>query len=418
MCVAAFGEVIELMDKYAIISFKGVTRKISMVLVPKAQVGDIVVVHAGFATEIMKDPHKFYREVVATDAYSRQLLDAIEKENRKLKGHEFKIMNFCGTHENTIEKYALRELLPENIQLVSGPGCPVCVTPEEELALGLQAVKNNNVILTTYGDLLRVPTRWGTLEQMRMEGADIRIVYDITQALELARAAGKEVVHYAVGFETTAPGTASILQEAGDIENFSIISSHRVTPPAMKYVVLNSNMDALLCPGHVAMVTGTEPFDKVCREYKIPCIISGFEPVDVLQSILMLLYKYGEEKHSVINQYSRVVEDKGNLVAQSLINKTFTVKDAHWRGVGMLPKSRLVLNEKYGRFDAELKLGLKMPEIGQTSSNSCICGEILKGVKPQLCPNFRKSCTPLDPKGPCMVTRDGACNIAYNISGG
>lgn len=413
MCVAAFGKVTELMGKNAVVDFKGVFREVSITLVPKVKTGDTVVVHAGFATEIVKNVQKLYRDVVATDAYSRQLLDAIEKENKKLHGRQFKVMNFCGTHENTIVQYGLRELLPSNIQLISGPGCPVCVTPEEELAMSLKAAKTKNVILTTYGDLLRVPTRWGSLEQMRIEGADIRMIYDITQALEIARTSKEDVVHFAVGFETTAPGTAALLQQAGGIENFSILSSHRITPPAMEYVILNSEMDALLCPGHVAMVTGTRPFDMICKKYGIPCVISGFEPVDVLQAILMVLYKYGESECSVINQYSRVVEDNGNTVAQDLINETFTLKDAYWRGVGLLPKSRLILNSKYSRFNAEVKLGIQMPEKEEANVDSCMCGEVLKGVEPQLCPNFGERCTPSEPMGPCMVTREGTCCIAY-----
>lgn len=413
VCVAAFGKITELRGKNAVVSFKGALKEVSIVLVPKVKLGDSVVVHAGFATEIVKDTQKLYRDVVATDAYARQLLDAIERENDKLRGRQFKVMNFCGTHENSIVQYGLRELLPSNIQLVSGPGCPVCVTPEEEIAMGLQAAKRKNVILTTYGDLVRVPSSWGSLEQLRMEGANIKIIYDITQALQIARATSEEVIHFAVGFETTAPSTAAILQEADGVENFSILSSHRITPPAMEYVILNSEIDALLCPGNVAMVIGTRPFDLICKKFRMPCVISGFEPVDVLQAILKLLYKLGENELSVINQYSHVVEEQGNTLAQSLIDEVFTLKDANWRGVGLLPESRLVLKHKYSRFDAELKFGIRLPEKPDTSQEACMCGEILKGAKPQLCPNFGKICTPSNPKGPCMVTREGTCCIAY-----
>ena len=233
MCVAAFGQIVEIQGKNALVSFRGALKEVSITLLPKIQLGDTVVVHAGFATEIVRDPQKVYRDIVVSDAYARQLLDAIEKENKRLHERQLKIMNFCGTHENTIEQYSMRSLLPSNIQLLSGPGCPVCVTPEEEIAMGLELATRRNVILTTFGDLLRVPTRWGSLEQQRLRGADVRVVYDISQALDLARNTKAEVVHFAVGFETTAPGTASIIQEAGNIENFSILSSHRITPPAM-----------------------------------------------------------------------------------------------------------------------------------------------------------------------------------------
>lgn len=413
MCVAAFGTVSEIRGKNAIVNFRGAMREVSIALLPNVKLGDTVVVHAGFATEILKDTQKFYREVVATDAYARQLLDSIEKENKKLGEREFKMMNFCGTHENTIAQYSLRSLLPPNIKLISGPGCPVCVTPEEEIAMGLEAAKNKNVILTTYGDLLRVPTRWGTLEQLRLEGADIRIVYDITHAIELARSTDKEVVHFAVGFETTAPGTAAALRDAECVTNFTILSAHRITPPAMEYVLQNSQIDALLCPGHVAMVTGTKIFEQLGRKYGLPCVIGGFEPVDILQAILQSLHVLQDKEHKVINQYSRVVGETGNELAMKLINETFTLRDANWRGVGMLPKSRLVLNEGFRRFDAEEKFGIRIPEKEDAAKHSCICGEVLKGVRPQLCPNFGTECTPANPKGPCMVTGEGSCSIAY-----
>lgn len=415
MCVAAFGQVTELMGKNAVVSFRGALKQVSVVLLPKVALGDTVVVHAGFATEIVKDPQKVYRDVVASDAYARQLLDAIEKENRRLREREYRIMNFCGTHENAIVQYSLRDLLPPNIRLISGPGCPVCVTPEEEIAMGLELAEKENLILTTFGDLLRVPTRWGSLEQLRLRGVDVRIVYDISQALAIARESDSEVVHFAVGFETTAPGTAAAIQEAGDIGNFSILSSHRITPPAMEYVLSNSQIDMLLCPGHVAMVTGTTPFDALVKKYSVPCVVSGFEPVDILQSILMALSHDGERSQSAMNQYAHVVSEKGNVLAQRLMNETFALKDANWRGVGRLPDSRLVLKNKYSRLDAETRYGLQMPapEKAGTNRPACLCGEVLKGMNPRLCPNFGGKCTPENPIGPCMVTREGACSIAY-----
>lgn len=413
MCVAAFGQVVELMGKNAVVSFRGAKKEVSIALLPHVGIGETVVVHAGFATEIVKDPQKMYREVVATDAYARQLLDAIEKENRRLGERELKIMNFCGTHENTIAQYSLRDLLPPNIRLISGPGCPVCVTPEEEIAMGLELAQKGEIILTTFGDLLRVPTRWGSLEQLRLRGVDVRMVYDISQALRLAKSTKSEVVHFAVGFETTAPGTASVVMEAGDTPNFSILSSHRITPPAMEHVLRHADMDILLCPGHVAMVVGAEPFHALVRNYGIPCVIAGFEPVDILQAILQAMVHYGENSLTAINQYERVVQEHGNVLARNLIDEVFTPVDANWRGVGVLPESRLVLQSKYARFDAEAKFGLRMPEAEEKTGHSCRCGDVLSGMNPQLCPNFGKSCTPENPAGPCMVTGEGACCIAY-----
>lgn len=417
MCVAAFGQITEIDGRNAVVSFRGALKEVSITLLPKVKPGDTVVVHAGFATEIVKDPQKIYRDIVTSDAYARQLLDAIEKENKRLHEQELKIMNFCGTHENVIVQYSLRSLLPPNIQLLGGPGCPVCVTPEEEIAMGLELAKKKNVILTTFGDLLRVPTRWGSLEQLRLDGADVRMVYDISQSLDLARNSKSEVVHFAVGFETTAPGTASVIQEAGNVENFSILSSHRITPPAMEYVMEHSKMDILLCPGHVAMVTGTAPFDRLVQKYGIPCVIGGFEPVDILQAILQAMCQYGKESTSAINQYENVVKTEGNPLAQSLIQETFALKDADWRGVGVLPQSRLVCRKEYSRFDAEAKFGLTMPEKEEKAEQTCRCGEVLKGMNPRSCPNFGGACTPENPAGPCMVTGEGACSIAYRNRG-
>ena len=413
MCIAAFGQIVEINGKTAVVSFRGALKKVSIMLLSKIQLGDTVVVHAGFATEIVKNQQKVYRDIVASDAYARQLLDAIEKESKRFNERKLKIMNFCGTHENTIAKYSLRSLLPPNIQLLSGPGCPVCVTPEEEIAMGLELATRKNVIITTFGDLLRVPTRWGSLEQCRLNGADVRIVYDISQALDLARKTKAEVVHFAVGFETTAPGTACAIQEAGNIENFSILSSHRITSPAMEYVMEHSKMDILLCPGHVAMVIGTAPFEELAQKYNLPCVISGFEPVDILQSILQAMCQFGKESSTAINQYENVVKTEGNPLAKKLIEETFTLKDANWRGVGVLPASRLVCREEYSRFDAEIKFGLTMPQIKATEGNACMCGDVLMGMAPRYCPNFGRGCTPEHPAGPCMVTAEGACSIAY-----
>ena len=413
MCVAAFGEVVGLNGKDAVVSFRGAQKEVSVTLLPKVKIGDTVAVHAGFATEIVKDPKKIYRDVVATDAYARQLLDAIEKENQRLQKRELKIMNFCGTHENTIVQYSLRDLLPANIHLLSGPGCPVCVTPEEEIAMGLELVKKEHIVFTTFGDLLRVPTRWGSLEKLRLEGVDVRMVYDVSQALELAKTTKSEVVHFAVGFETTAPGTAAVIQEVGTTDNFSIISAHRITPPAIEYVISHADIDILLCPGHVAMVTGTAPFDRIVREYGLPCVIGGFEPTDILEAVLQALVQYGKKSSSAMNQYKNVVQEQGNIQARRLIDKTFTLKDATWRGIGVLPNSRLVLKDQYLRFDAEAKFGLKMPKLSGEDAQACMCGEVLKGMKPTLCPNFGRKCTPANPAGPCMVTGEGACSIAY-----
>ncbi|NLI92930.1 MAG: hydrogenase formation protein HypD [Peptococcaceae bacterium] len=417
MCVAVIGRITELRGKQAIVSFRGALKEISIAMVPHAALGDDVVVHAGYASEIVKDTQKLHREMVASDSYSRQILDAIERESKNLGDRRLRIMNFCGTHENSIAKYGLREILPANIQLVSGPGCPVCVTPEEEIALGMEAVKRKDVILTTYGDLIRVPTKWGSLEKLRSEGADIRVVYDIDQAIQIACSTQKEVVHFAVGFETTAPTTAYALSELpSDIGNFAVISSHRITPPAVEYVLNRVTVDGVICPGHVAMITGIKPFSILCGKFGIPFAIGGFEAQDVLQAVLQILIQLREKTYSVVNQYSRIVDKDGNALALQLMNEVFDLKDAYWRGLDSLQQSRLILKGNYRRFDAENKFEFSIARQPDMTVNTCMCGEVLLGAKPAFCPNFGDQCNPETPLGPCMASMEGTCHTFYTNS--
>lgn len=415
MCVAAVGEVVEINETKAVCSFRGAMLEASIVLVPKVRVGDYVVVHAGFATEIIKDFQGFHRNTVATDAYARQILDAIEKKCEALQGQKIKIMNFCGSHERTIHQFGLAGLLPDNIELISGPGCPVCVTPVDEISLAMEACKKRDVILTIFGDMLNIPTPWGTLEQLKAEGAKIKIVHDISQALHLAGNGKQEVVHLAVGFETTAPSTGAAILEAGDLGNFSIVSSHRLTIPAMTYVLQKTCVDAVICPGNVAMVTGLEPFKKLNEKYQLPLIVTGFEPVDVLEAVLKILNQLTQKTWSVENQYSRVVEEAGNKTAKQIISSVFRAEAAPWRGLPVLPDSRLVLNNRYEKFDAEKKFGLVRHHENLKIDEACCCGEILQGTKqPAECPFYGKKCKPENPKGPCMISAEGACRIKYN----
>lgn len=414
MCVAAIGKVVEIKGTRGICSFRGVLMEASIVLVPKVQVGDYVVVHAGFVTEIVKDLPGYYQNTVATDAYSRQLLDAIETKCPELQGRPIRIMNFCGSHEHTINHFGLRGLLPNNLNLVSGPGCPVCVTPINEIYLAMEACKKQDVILTIYSDMLTIPTPWGSLEKLRSEGANIKLVNNINQSLQLAREVKQQVVHFAVGFETTAPTTGAMIMDASDLNNFSIISSHRLTLPAMEYVLSNSSIDAIICPGNAAAIIGTEPFQQIYEKYRIPIIITGFEPVDVLEGILNVLSQLRENVVKVENQYSRVVRNTGNQTAIQILDKVFKAENAPWRGLATLPESRLVLKDKYDKFNAELKFNLKEPKILEETEETCSCNEILRGEKePSDCPLFGKDCIPESPKGPCMTSSEGACKIRY-----
>ncbi len=413
MCVAAVGMVQSIQGQRAVINFKGALQEVSIALLPRVQTGDYVVVHAGFAAEIVQDVPKLYREVVATDARARQLLDAIEREADKIPQAKIRIMNFCGSHETTIVQYGIRELLPGNIELMSGPGCPVCVTAVEEIALGMAAVKEHGVILTTFGDLLRVPTPWGSLEQLREAGADVRVIYDARQALQLARESKREVVHFAVGFETTAPVTAAILKEAAGLANFSVLSSHRATLPAMEYVLGQNQLDAVLCPGHVAMVIGERPFGAIFNLHQIPYVIGGFEPIDVLEGILLLLQQIRLPGDKNNNQYERVVQADGNILARQLLTDVFARTGSYWRGLATLPDSRFILRDEYRNFNAEQRFNLIMPDRSPNKTDACRCGNILSGSNPRQCALFARECTPGHPVGPCMVSPEGSCRIHY-----
>lgn len=414
MCVAAIGQVMEIKGTRALCSFRGAMKETSIVLVPKVEVGHYVVVHAGFATEILKDLPGYYRNTVATDAYARQLLDAIATKCIELQGRPIRIMNFCGSHEHTITQFGLRGLLPDNINLVSGPGCPVCVTPISEIYLAMDVCQKYDVILTVYGDMLTIPTPRGSLEQWRAEGANIRLVSDINQALQLARQVKQQVVHFAVGFETTAPSTGAAIMEATDMTNFSIISSHRLTLPAMEYVLSTSSIDAVICPGNVAMVTGSEPFEKIFEKYRLPLIITGFEPIDVIEAVLKVVCQLRENASSLENQYSRVVRNTGNPTAKQILAQVFQAENAPWRGLPTLPESRLVLKNIYEKFNAESKFALQKSQVVPETEETCCCAEVLRGEKqPKDCPYFDKECTPEKPKGPCMTTTEGACKIRY-----
>lgn len=414
MCVATIGKLVEIKGSRGICSFRGVLMEASIALVPKVQVGDYVVVHAGFVTEIVKDLPGYYQNTVATDAYSRQLLDAIETKCSELQGRPIRIMNFCGSHEHTINHFGLRGLLPNNLNLVSGPGCPVCVTPINEIYMAIEACQKHEVITTVYSDMLTIPTPWGSLEQLRSEGANIKLVNNINQSVQLAREVKQQVVHFAVGFETTAPSTGATIMEASDITNFSIISSHRLTLPAMEYVLRNNRIDAIICPGNVAAIIGIEAFQQIYGKYQLPIIITGFEPIDVLESILKVLCQLKENVFKVENQYSRVVRNTGNQTAKQILDKVFRAENSLWRGLGTLPESRLVLNDKYERFNAETKFNLRKPQIIHEIEVPCSCNEILRGEKqPSDCPLFGKDCIPESPKGPCMTSSEGACKIRY-----
>lgn len=322
-------------------------------------------------------------------------------------------MEFCGGHTHAILRFGLRELLAPAIELRSGPGCPVCVTSATDLnhAIGLAEVPG--VILTTFGDMLRVPGSRGTLQEACARGADVRVIYSPLDALEIARRnPQRPVVFLGVGFETTAPGIAAALLQAetDDLPNFSVLSLHKLTPPAMRAILEAGEvaLDGIIGPGHVSAVIGSEAWEFLPREYGIACAVSGFEPLDILSAIGALVRAAIAEEPAVINTYARGVRAAGNLVARQLLARVFEVGPANWRGFGVLPDSGLVLQASFAHRDAA-RLFFVAPQPAPEPAG-CRCGDVLRGViAPTECPLFRRVCSPRNPIGPCMVSGEGAC---------
>ncbi|WP_026731088.1 hydrogenase formation protein HypD [Fischerella sp. PCC 9605] len=345
------------------------------------------------------------------------LLWQIEKLSNLL-GKNIKIMEVCGGHTHSIFKYGIEEVLPKAIELIHGPGCPVCVMPKGRLDDAIAIAQNPNVIFATFGDAMRVPGSKTSLLQAKAQGADIRMVYSPLDSLKIAKEnPNKEVVFFALGFETTAPSTAfTILQAAAEnINNFSMFCNHVLVIPALEALLDNPDLqlDGFVGPGHVSMVIGTDPYQFISQHYHKPIVISGFEPLDILQSIWMLLRQLVENRCEVENQYNRLVEKGGNQIALTAMNKVFAVRENFdWRGLGDIPYSGLKIRPEYAKFDAELKFTI--PNLKVADHKACQCGEILKGVlKPWQCKVFGTACTPETPIGTCMVSSEGACAAYY-----
>ena len=342
-----------------------------------------------------------------------ELLSKIHDLSRPIR-----IMHVCGTHERTISRYGIRDALPSEIDVLSGPGCPVCVTPESDIDNAI-ALARSGVILTSFGDMMRVPGSCESLMDARSQGCDIRMVYSIDDAISIAEKNPKRnVVFFAIGFETTAPANAAaILRDPP--ENFSLLVSHKLTPPALAELVHDINVDAFIAPGHVCTVTGIHSYQPFA-DMGFPVVVAGFELNDVLLSILMTLKQMDSGVHIVENAYPRVVKDEGNLRAQELMNQVFETKDAQWRGLGIIKNSGLSVRNEFADHDASLifedLIGKDMQSISgdDTLSSACRCPEILKGKeKPAECPLFANTCTPSTPVGSCMVSQEGMCYNWY-----
>ena len=342
----------------------------------------------------------------------KKLLERIHKRSHK----PARLMEFCGGHTVAIFKHGLRQLLPGNIEMLSGPGCPVCVTASADLDKAIALGHLPDVIITSFGDMVRVPGSRSSLQQARSEGADVRIVYSAQDALTIARDnPEKSVVFIGIGFETTAPTiAASILQaEQEKLDNYYVLSLHKVCPPIMKAILDlgEVRLDGIICPGHVSAIIGSHPYRFLADDYHIACAVSGFEPLDILLAVDRLVEQIESGQPRVEITYRRGVKPEGNQPALRLMETVFEVGDANWRGIGVVPASGLQLKPQYEKFDAEKNFVI---DAGPTHEpGGCICGSILRGVStPPECKLFRETCTPEHPVGPCMVSSEGSC-VAY-----
>lgn len=333
----------------------------------------------------------------------------------------WQIMEVCGGQTHGLVRNGILDLLPEKVTMVHGPGCPVCVTPVGLIDKAIHLAQNKDVILCSFGDMVRVPGSEMSLLQAKAEGADIRMLYSPLEAVRIAAEnPSKQVVFFAVGFETTAPANALAVLHAAKskVENFSLLTSHVLVPPAIRAVMDDeeNNIDGFLAAGHVCTVMGYDEYHDIARQYKVPIVVTGFEPVDLLQGILMVVRQLEKGEHKVENQYSRVVSEAGNQAARKTIKDVFRIADREWRGIGEIPESGLELKGEYAQFDANIKFGL--PDMNGRENSECIAGDILKGIKkPVQCPQFGMGCTPSTPLGAPMVSSEGACAAYYHFSG-
>ncbi len=348
----------------------------------------------------------------------KELVELIKKLSLSIK-REIRLMEVCGTHTVAIFRSGIRSILPENVKLLSGPGCPVCVTAHEDIDMAIELSKNHDVILLTFGDMMRVPGTKGSLQTARAEGSDIRVIYTPMDMIDIAsREPGKTVIFFAVGFETTSPLIAGslLMAEEKRIDNLFIYSCHKLVPPALRALLQDKNIriDGFILPGHVSTIIGSIPYNFIKDEYHIPSVISGFEPEDILQSIAILIENIISGRDDLTIQYKRSVRPEGNKKAIDILYKFFEPSDAWWRGIGLIPGSGLKLKYQYRKRDVIERFGINLNYRNPVSLKGCRCGEVLKGIiTPPGCPLFRKVCTPETPAGACMVSTEGSCAAYY-----
>lgn len=352
----------------------------------------------------------------------RDISSALVKRIAALKGeipHPVKIMEICGTHTVAISKSGIRQLLPEDMQIISGPGCPVCVTPLGEVDAAIDLASRQEVILTTYGDMVRVPGTASSLQELKASGRDIRVVYSSLDALEIAeKNPERQVVFLAVGFETTAPASALAIQRARErgIGNFSVLCLHKVIPPALQALLPeNANrIDGFICPGHVSVIIGARAYECLARAGKA-AVITGFEPLDILEGLWLIVRQIRDRDPKVEIQYVRAVTWEGNRTAQREMEKAFEPCTASWRGLGEISESGLRIREEFRAYDAAARFGVTVEH--KPDPSGCSCGDILRGMMlPHECALFGTACNPSHPVGPCMVSSEGACAAYYKFS--
>ena len=344
-------------------------------------------------------------------------ITAIIKQYMGEIGRPVRLMEVCGTHTVAIFRHGIRDLLPEGLMLLSGPGCPVCVTAVRDVDTAVELSGRDGVVLATFGDMMRVPGSRKALFDARAEGGDIRVVYSPLDALAMAqKESDKKVVFFATGFETTAPSVAATVIEAGrlGLDNFYIYTVHKTVPPALKALLDSEevNVDGFILPGHVCTVTGTAPYEFVASEYRKPAVVTGFDAADILSGIAMILEQIATGRPRVEIQYSKVVRKEGNPKAMAVMDECFEAADAQWRGIGTIPASGLALRERYRDRDIRTVFDIKVPDAAEPKA--CSCGEVLRGIKvPTDCALFGKVCTPDKPVGACMVSSEGSCAAYY-----
>jgi len=358
-----------------------------------------------------------YMEEYRDADIARSLVKKIKAKSKT----RVRLMEVCGTHTVSIFRSGIRSVLPETITLLSGPGCPVCVTDQQEIDAFVALSRVENAILATFGDLIRVPGTRSSLQKEKAEGRDIRVVYSTMDAIDMAvKHPDREVIFPGVGFETTAPTIAAAIKTAEQMKltNFSVYAAHKTVPPALHALMSSEvvGVDGFILPGHVSLVIGTSAYEPFFRTHAIPCVVAGFEPADILQAIWMLVKQAEDREPQLSNAYGRAVTYAGNEKARALLDDVFTPADVAWRGIGVIPQSGLVIQDRLAAFDAGKKFNLDLPE--PIEPKGCACGDILTGVKtPPDCLLYKTRCTPMDPVGPCMVSSEGTCAAYYRYHG-